>query len=49
MSYLQRTEIKMKQFREDIKNEIIFEKKLIYLFFPLKIILSNNKIKNHYL
>ena len=31
MSYLQRTEIKMKQFREDIKNEIIFEKKLIYL------------------
>ena len=31
MSYFQRTEIKMNQFREDIKNENIFEKKLIYL------------------
>ena len=31
MSYLQRTEIKMNQLREDIKTESNFEKKLIYL------------------
>ena len=31
MSYHQRTQKKMNQFKEDIKNEVIFEKKLIYL------------------
>ena len=31
MSFHQRSEIKMNQFREDIKDEDVFEKKLIYL------------------
>ena len=31
MSYHQRMELKMNQFREDIKDETNFEKKLIYL------------------